>query len=64
MKTSSPVYLKMCATCKHWGGERRPNAPSLTIVEYDSYGQGTCYQTNLPTPCNQGCSKWEQQFKK
>lgn len=64
MKSTLPVYYKSCATCRNWGGCRRPNTPSNTIVEYESDDKGICYITNLPTIPIQNCSKWEQQFKR
>ena len=64
MKNILPSNYRCCATCRNWGGCRRPNPPLNTVVEYEMNDNGVCYITNLPTVPNLNCSKWEQQFKR
>jgi hypothetical protein len=66
MKQTIPTGSKFCATCKRWGGSRRPDT-FLIYVEVDSNEKGTCYQggyNQLPMMPMGSCSKWEQQYKK
>ena len=60
--------LKVCATCKRWGGNRHPADMLRKFVEFNSQNdKGVCYggTFNLAqmSPMS-SCGKWEPQYDK
>lgn len=66
MKVCKSSDWKCCATCRHWGGNRKPDG-FYKFVEYDTSDKGQCFNGafSLGTTNSDGmCWKWEQQYKR